>query len=230
MNWSTLFPEFKRSLARVAAGLAALTLAASVAVLPACKGSSNAASSSGSDSNLAIGLTDAKGDFISYSVDVKSLTLTKANGAVVETVPVTTTVDFAQYTDLTEFFTAATVPNGAYTSAKMTLDYSAADIQVEDADGNAVPVRNIVDAKGKPITTLEVNVKLEGKRKLVIAPGIPASLTLDFDLKASNTVSADLSSVVVEPYLLAEIEAHKPKLHRLRGGLSPWMLRTAALI
>jgi len=219
MNWSTLFPEFKRPLARVAAGLAALTLATSVAVLPACKGSSNAASSSGSDSNLAIGLTDAKGDFISYSVDVKSLTLTKANGAIVETVPVATTVDFAQYTDLTEFFTAATVPNGAYTSAKLTLDYSTANIQVEDADGNAVPVSKIVDANGKAITTLEVNVKLEGKRKLVIAPGRPASLTLDFDLKASNKVSADLSTVVVEPYLLAEIEAHKPKLHRMRGGL-----------
>jgi len=224
MNWSTLFPDIKRSLARVATGLSALTLAASVALLPACqqngKASNNAASSSGSDSNLAIGLTDAKGDFISYSVDVKSLTLTKANGAIVETVPVTTTVDFAQYTDLTEFFTAASVPNGAYTSAKMTLDYSAANIQVEDVDGNAVKVANIVDAKGKPITTLEVNVKLEGdKHKLVISPGHLASLTLDFDLKASNKVSADLSTVEVAPYLLAEIESHKPKLHRMRGGL-----------
>jgi hypothetical protein len=221
MNWHALLPELKRSLARVATGLSALTLAASVVLLPACqqngKASNNAASTS--ENNLAIGLTDAKGDFISYSVVVKSLTLTKANGAIVETVPVATTVDFAQYTDLTEFFTAATVPNGAYTSAKLTLDYSAANIQVEDADGNAVQVGKIVDAKGKAITTLEVNVKLEGKRKLVIAPGIPASLTLDFDLKASNTVSADLSSVVVEPYLLAEIESHKPKLHRMRGGL-----------
>ena len=224
MNWSTLFPKLKYSLARIATGLSALTLAASIATLPACqqnsKTSNTAASSTGGDSNLAIGLTDAKGDFISYSVDVKSLTLTKANGAIVETVPVTTTVDFAQYTDLTEFFTAASVPHGAYTSAKMTLDYTGANIQVEDADGHAVKVSNIVDAKGKPITTLEVNVKLEGdKHKLVISPGHLASLTLDFDLKASNIVSADLSTVEVAPYLLAEIESHKPKLHRMRGGL-----------
>ena len=219
MTRSTFFPELKRALARVATGLSALTLAAAVLVLPACgKTTDNAAGSA--DSNLAIGLTDAKGDFISYSVDVKSLTLTKANGAIVETVPMATTVDFAQYTDMTEFFTAATVPNGAYTGATMTLDYSNANIQVEGADGKAVRVSNIVDDNGNAITILEVNVKLEGRRhKLVIAPGIPSSLTLDFDLKASNKVSGDLSTVVVEPYLLAEVESHKPKLHRMRGGL-----------
>lgn len=221
MNWPTLFPEFKSSLLRAARELPALMLAASLAVLPACqKNDASNLSTSSSGNDLAIGLTDAKGDFISYSVDVKSLTLTKANGAIVETVPVATRVDFAQYTDMTEFLTAATVPNGAYTSATMTLDYSAADIRVEAADGGAVRVSNIVDAQGKAITTLAVNVKLEGKKhKLVIAPGIPASLTLDFDLKASNTVSDDLSTVVVEPYLLAEVESHKPKLHRMRGGL-----------
>lgn len=223
MNGSAIFPQLKRSLARAAAGLSALALAASMAVLPACqqngKTSSNLGNSS-SDNNLTIGLTDAEGDFISYSVDVKSLTLTKANGAIVETVPVTTTVDFAQYTDLTEFLTAATVPNGAYNSATMILDYSTANIQVEDADGNAVKISQIVDADNHPITTLEVKVKFEGdKHKLVIAPGRPASLTLDFDLKASNKVSADLSTITVEPYLLAEIESHKPKLHRVRGGL-----------
>lgn len=219
MLWSTFFPELKRALVRVASGFSALTLAAAVVVLPACGKSSDLGAGS-ADSNLAIGLTDAMGDFISYSVDVKSLTLTKANGAIVETVPLATTVDFAQYTDMTEFFTAATIPNGAYTGATLTLDYSTANIQVEGAGGQAVQVSNIVDAKGKAITTLEVKVKLEGKkRKLVIAPGVPASLTLDFDLKASNTVSADLSTIVVEPYLLAEVESHKPKLHRMRGAL-----------
>ena len=217
--WSTFFPELKRTLARVASGLSALTLAAAVLVLPACGKTSDMAADS-ADSNLAIGLTDAMGDFISYNVDVKSLTLTKANGVIVETVPMATTVDFAQYTDMTEFFTAATVPNGAYTGATLTLDYSNANIQVEGADGKAVRVSNIVDENGNAITTLEVKVKLEGKRhKLVIAPGILASLTLDFDLKVSNKVSDDLSTVVVEPYLLAEVESHKPKQHRMRGGL-----------
>ena len=42
-----------------------------------------------------IGLTDADGDFLSYSVDVVSLTLTKADGAIVATLPLRQRVDFA---------------------------------------------------------------------------------------------------------------------------------------
>jgi len=36
---------------------------------------------------------------------------------------------------LTEFFTAATVPNGYYTKATMEPDYSTANIEVENASG-----------------------------------------------------------------------------------------------
>ena len=46
-----------------------------------------------------IGITDADGDFLSYSVDVVSLTLTKADGAIVETLPVRQRVDFADLVD-----------------------------------------------------------------------------------------------------------------------------------
>jgi len=60
---------------------------------------------------LFVGLTDADGDFLSYSVDVVSLTLERANGDTVETLPVRQRVDFAELVDLTEFVTAATVPN-----------------------------------------------------------------------------------------------------------------------
>lgn len=174
------------------------------------------------DGEVVIGLTDAEGDFASYTVDVLSLTLTKANGAVVEALPLTTRVDFAQYTELTEFLTAATVPNGAYVKASMVLDYSDADIWVEDAAGDAVRVSNIVDADGAALTQLEVAVNLEGRNKLVVAPGIPSHLTLDFDLKASNTVSFEGANprLVVEPLLLADAELERPKPHRLRGPVT----------
>ena len=175
------------------------------------------------DGEVVIGLTDAEGDFASYTVDVLSLTLTKANGAVVETLPLVTRVDFAQYTELTEFLTAATVPNGFYVKASMVLDYSDADIWVENAAGNAVKVYNIVDADGVAISQLEVAVNLDGRNKLLVAPGIPSHLTLDFDLKASNSVSFDAGGVptqVVNPFLLADVELEAPKLHRLRGPLA----------
>lgn len=179
-------------------------------------------SASTGEGEIVIGLTDAKGDHATYTVDVLSLTLTKSNGVVVETLPLNTRIDFSQYTELTEFLTAATVPSGVYTKASMVLDYSNADIQVEDADGNIVPLTIIVDIDGNSIETLEVSVQLDGQDKLLIAPGIPAHMTLDFDLKASNRV--DFSAVdpvlTVAPYLLADVELESPKPHRLRGPLA----------
>ena len=175
------------------------------------------------DGEIVIGLTDAEGDFASYTVDVLSLTLTKANGAVVETLPLSTRVDFAQYAEMTEFLTAATVPNGVYIKASMALDYSDADIWVENAAGDAVKVDNIVDTDGMALGQLDVAVNLEGRTRLVIAPGIPSHLTLDFDLKASNKVRFDNEGVptqVVKPFLLADVELKQPKIHRLRGPLA----------
>jgi uncharacterized protein DUF4382 len=170
-----------------------------------------------------VSMTDAAGDFLSYTVDVQSLTLTKQNGSVVETLPLTTRVNFADYVEMTEFFTAATIPSGTYTSARMRLDFSSADIQVEDANGNAVsvPAGNIRDGNGTPITTLDVEVKFDDRRTLFIAPGIPAHLTLDFNLQASNTADLTVSPpvVTVKPFLVADVDPQNPKTMRLRGPL-----------
>lgn len=170
-----------------------------------------------------IGLTDAEGDFTSYTVDVTSITLTKANGAIVNVLPLTTRVDFAQYTEMTEFLTAAMVPNGAYVKGVMSLDYSSADIEVENAAGDSVKVASIKDSDGNSITQLDVAVHLEGRNKLVIVPGVPAHITFDFDLNASNKVEFDSSgnaAITVEPFLLADVAMDRPKVHRVRGPLA----------
>ncbi len=172
-----------------------------------------------------ISVTDAAGDFLSYAVNVQSLTLTRLDGTVVETLPLTTRINFADYVALTEFFTAATIPSGTYISARMRLDFSTADLQVEDAIGNAVsvPVTNIQDTQGNPITTLDVTVRFDDRRALVIAPGIPAHLTLDFNLRASNTVvftgTPLVPVVTVRPFLVADVDPQNPKTMRLRGPL-----------
>lgn len=172
---------------------------------------------------LIIGLTDAEGDFISYTVDVKSITLTKANGTIVHVLPLTTRVDFAQYTELTEFLTASMVPLGAYRRATMVLDYTNADIRVENANGDAVPVTDIQDSSGDPVTELEMTVYLEGRNKLVISRGLPAHLTLDFDLNATNKAVFDdvgVPTLIVESYLIADAHLQRPKAHRVRGPLN----------
>ncbi len=89
-------------------------------LLSGCSGSDSLDSESG---DVVIGLTDAKGGYATYTVDVLSLTLTKSNGVVVETLPLNTRVDFAQYTELTEFLTAATVPGGVYTKASIVRPF-----------------------------------------------------------------------------------------------------------
>jgi hypothetical protein len=218
--------EFKRvkwlgkdsSLFHYLSGL--LLLMASLGLV-ACN--ANTSSDNTGNGELVVGLTDAPGDYASYTVDVLSLTLTRANGEVVEAMPVSTRVDFAQYTDMTEFLTAATVPSGLYVKASMVLDYSNADIMVENDSGEAVKVDNIVDSDGKPLSQLEVSVQLDDRNRLLIAPGVPSQLTLDFNLEASNTVVFDGSGVptlTVEPFLAADLNPETPKVHRLRGPLA----------
>src|SRR5438552_7770273 len=200
--------------------LTTITFGAAVALsLYACKNSTDG------DGVVAIGLTDTPGDFLTYTVDVPSLTLTKAdNTTVVQTLPQRTRVDFARSVDLTEFVTAVTIPAGTYVSATLNRDYTNADVQDVDGTGTpvAVPLANIRDSQNNPVTTLPMTVKLDNARPLVIAPLASSLLDLDFNLAASNLVdmSTPASPVVtVTPMLVADVNPDSPKPHRIRGPL-----------
>ena len=90
----------------------ACVMTAGLAVAGCSSGGSGSDAANATTGQALVSLTDAAGDFLSYTVDVQSLTLTKLNGAVVETLPLTTRVNFADYVEMTEFFTAATIPSG----------------------------------------------------------------------------------------------------------------------
>jgi len=166
-----------------------------------------------------VAITDADGDFLSYTVDVVSLKLERANGTTVETLPASTRIDFAQYVDLTEFLTAATVPNGNYVAATLRLDYSSAEITVEQ---NGAPVAaKAVDDNGAPLAVVDVKVTLDNRHHLVVAPGRPSLFTLDFNLAATNAVDLTTSpaTVIVTPALVASLELVDQKDLRVRGPL-----------
>lgn len=169
---------------------------------------------------IAIGLTDAEGDFLSYAVDVVSIKLTHANGNRIETLPVSTRVDFAQYVDTTEFLTAARVPNGAYTRAAITLNYQNAQILVENAEGNALEAM-AVDESGNRLQRKEMEIQFNDNNPFVIAPGLLSHITLDFDLSASHQLDFSQAppKVQVAPVLIADTKLDNPKTHRLRGLL-----------
>jgi hypothetical protein len=169
---------------------------------------------------VAIGVTDVAGDFLTYMVDVRSIALARANGEIVQTIPLTTRIDFAELADLTELLTVATVPGGTYTSVTMTLDFTNAQIVVQDEQGNAVAA-TAVDANGNPLGVLDVRVQLDASDTIDIARGIPANVTLDFDLEASNEVTfgASAVTVAVQPFLLVTAEFEPGREHRVRGLL-----------
>ena len=199
--------------------LAWIVVLATVLSLSGC-GGGGSQSQSGSG-EVVISLTDAEGDFATYTVDVVSIKLTRVDGTEVETLPLVTRIDFAEYTEVAEFLTAATVPNGRYVKGSMVLDYGNADIRVEDSNGDAQPATAVVDSEGNPLGRLEVNVVLEGRSALPVAPGIPRNLLLDFDLEQSNSVvfAGGEVTVTVAPVLIAEVDPQAPKVHRLRGPL-----------
>jgi hypothetical protein len=168
---------------------------------------------------LLIGMTDADGDFLSYSVDVVSLSLERANGTTVQALPTRQRVDFAELVDLTELVTAATVPNGSYVGAAITLDYATAEVSVE-VNGNPVPA-TVVDGNGQPLGVKTLDIELDNRNHVVIAPGRPALLQLDFDLAASHEVdiSVNPAIAVAEPFVVATVMPVEDKELRVRGPL-----------
>jgi hypothetical protein len=166
---------------------------------------------------LLIGITDADGDFLSYTVDVVSLQLEKADGSLIETLPATTRMDFAQYVNITEFISAATVPPGTYVSGTIVLDYSAAEVFVE-ADG-ASKAAIVVDSDGIPLGQTELKIVLADRDRLFISRGRASLLTVDFDLDASHSVDfiSTPAIAISEAFIAAEINPVDSKEIRVRG-------------
>jgi hypothetical protein len=214
--------------------LAAITTSGALLLLAACGGGMGYSASpspggpppSGSACNSAscgaamITMTDAKGDFLSYIVSLTSLQLQTADGTMVETIPATTKVDFAQLVDLSEVLTAGQIPAAEYVSAKLTIDYANAQITADDGTGHPVAL-SPVDASGAPITgTLTVTVQLDNAHHLHITAGQIARLALDFNLGVSNTVDMTADTVTVAPTLVASVTPSDVKPLRARGSLA----------
>lgn len=214
--------------------LAAVTTSGALLLLAACGGGmgysgspspggpppAGAACNSANCGAAMITMTDAKGDFLSYIVSLTSLQLQTADSTMVETIPATTKVDFAQLVDLSEVLTAGQIPAAEYVSAKLTIDYANAQITADDGTGNPVTL-SPVDASGAPITgTLTVTVRLDNAHHLHVDAGQIAQLALDFNLGVSNTVDMTADTVTVAPTLVASIAPSDVKPLRARGSLA----------
>ena len=210
--------------------LGALSLAAcggsgSSGMSPSASSSTSSVTSQGCNGcgTALVSLTDLPGDFVSYIVNVDSLTLKRSDGTVVQTVPVTTQVDFAQLVNLSEIVSAEQIPAGRYVSATLTIDYTGATIVVDTSSGDVtVPATDILSGTGQPLTgQVTVTLSLSSDQQLVITPGTVSNLALDFNLLASNAVNltGNPVTVTVSPALTASLTPDLTKQIHVRGPL-----------
>ena len=203
--------------------LSALLLILTAGLVTGCGGGSGSEAALPSESDdtgtALIMLTDAEGDFAAYAVDITSITLERADGTIVETLPNRARIDFTQYVDLTEMFTAAQVPSGVYVGGAITIDYTTSDVQVE-VDGEAVPAV-VQDTDGNLLGEYTLRVRLEDQDRLTVRRGLPALLEIDFDLDASHRVDTTQPTpvVITAPFLIADIGPVDEKDLRVRGPL-----------
>lgn len=223
-NHGQYVPRFSMSSLWRRCGLLAI-IAVTATALTACGGSGSSDGNSPGMQGQAcdncgttiLSLTDAQGDFLAYSVDVSSLTLQRADGTVVETVPATTTVDFSKLVNLSEILSAKQIPGGNYTGGRITLDYTNANIIVDDGTAAGLKV-TAVDDMGNPLTQVTLNIQFDNN-KLIVTPGRIANLALDFNLLASNTVNTATAQVTVNPVLMASLTPAVDRQTLVRGQL-----------
>ena len=197
---------------------------------PGASASDAATASDNSMGTAMISLTDAAGEFTSYIVNVTSLQLTRADGTVIETVPVTTQVNFTQLVNLSEIISTAQVPAGVYVKATLTLNYSGATIVVSNGTTDVpIAANQILNGANTPATpliapnsTVTLTLSLGTDNQLVVAPGAVANLSLDFNLAASNTITPSdtaPTTITVLPTLTASLVPDATKQIRVRGPL-----------
>jgi hypothetical protein len=164
-------------------------------------------------------ITDAAGDFLTYKVKLVSLQLKKSDGTLVETLPASTTVDFAQLVDLTEILSARQIPPGDYVAAQITIDFTNATITVDDGTGTGVAVKP-VDTSGAALGQLPLMVQLDSKNDLKINAAKASRIAFDFNLLASNKVDLTAKTDTVSPALVASVVPIDSKQIRVRGEIS----------
>lgn len=164
-------------------------------------------------------ITDAPGDFLSYTVDITSLQLKRANGTLVQALPVSSRIDFAQLVDLDEVLSAGQIPAGEYVSATLNVDFSNASIVVDDGTGAGVAV-SPVNAAGAALGQVALSVDLDNRNRLAITPGRISRLAFDLNLAASNAVDLAARKVTVSPFIVASVVPPDARETRVRGKLA----------
>ncbi len=138
--------------------------------------------------------------FASYIVAIDSITLTGADGTYATPLVNVETVDLARVANLSELVQAPAVPSDTYTSATITLDYTAASIYAQ-VNGASVSLAPTLPASSGGALTATVTITFDPKNPLVVTNGQSTRVDVHFDLDAFNTIDLKTNSVAVNPFV-----------------------------
>ena len=195
--------SWRRSLC---APFAALVLAA----LAACNGSAV----------VTLTATPSTDNYLTYRVGLVSIQLQTSTGRTTGAVlPKGSTVDLARLTNLSEVVGAATLAQGNYSEALVTLDFSSAQIIYDNGTVDGVALKP-VNASGQGLGQVTILLYLDPSDQLGVVRGSSARLSLGFNLAASNVVNVAQRTVTVTPLISASTQSLDSKTVRIRGPLS----------
>jgi hypothetical protein len=163
--------------------------------------------------------TPSSDAYIAYRVGLVSIQLKTSSGKPgLMLLPSETTVDFTKLFDLSEALGAPTVPKGTYSSAVITLDYSAAQIIYDDGSLDGIELAPMA-SDGKALGLAIVTVSLDPNDPIRSVAKQVGRLSLNFDLAASNVVNLNENTVTVTPMMTASIQPIDAKPVRIDGPL-----------
>jgi hypothetical protein len=192
-----------------ASSIRAIIAALSLATLAACSG------------NAVVTLTGTvpQNTFLAYRVGLASIALKTADGkTTVQALPAEMTVDLSSLGQRSVVLGAAPATKGSYSSAVITLDYSAAQIVADDGSLNGTAL-TAVGANGQALGQIQITADLDPNNLLSISTNKSARLSLDFMMSASNSVNLTAKTVTVTPMISASAVAIDDKMVMVRGPL-----------
>jgi hypothetical protein len=188
--------------------LLGLSLGLAMLAMAACNGSAV----------VTITATPSSDTFLAYRVALTSVQLQSSDGKSLKLLPAATTVDFANLLNLSEVLGVPVVAKGTYTTAVITLDYSAAQIVYDDGSPDGV-VLSPVSANGQAAGQVTATVALDPSSPLRSVARQTGRLALDFNMAASNVVDLSAKTVTITPLVAGSTLPIDTKGARIRGPL-----------
>lgn len=177
-----------------------------------------------------VDVTAEPGNFTSYKIYIDSITLTRSDGYVATVASTGELVDLTQVHHTAELWSTGQIPDGTYTSATITLDYtpvasSGSSVISVMVNGKPQAATVLDAATGKAPTTYSIVTNFDPSNLPTITPTYASTsavlLSVDFNLAASGVVDLTTSPATyhVRPFATIGMQAANNRLIRVRGPL-----------